>query len=158
MKYLIIFLLFCSVTFAQTARIKGVILNEFNEPVENVSVKAGDLGTTTDKTGFFVLEIPANKKLMIVFGMNVNSTTGSPVDRQDLKHANGLWARFESYRCGHVLGVAYVLSTPNSFDNWDVSQRYANQSNFDQQRAQAHQDGAKAVYELIKKAKLEGLV
>lgn len=67
MKYLIIFLLFCSVTFGQTARIKGVILNEFNEPIENVTVKTGIVGTTTDKTGFFVLEIPANKKVTIVF-------------------------------------------------------------------------------------------
>ena len=67
MKYIILFFLFCSATFAQTARIKGVILNEFNEPIENVTVKTGSVGTTTDKTGFFVLEIPANKKVTIVF-------------------------------------------------------------------------------------------
>ncbi|HBK83842.1 MAG TPA: TonB-dependent receptor [Flavobacterium sp.] len=54
-------------TFAQTSQIKGVILNEFNEPVENVSIKAGKKGTTTDKTGFYVLEVPANTKLEIVY-------------------------------------------------------------------------------------------
>lgn len=98
------------------------------------------------------------KKLMIVFGMNVNSTTGSPVDYQDRKHANDIWMRFESYRCGHVVGVGYILPAPNPFHDWDVSQRYAHQSNFDQARIQTHQDGARTVCELIKKAKLEGLI
>lgn len=67
MKNILFFLLLCSATFAQTARIKGVILNEFNEPIENVTVKVGNVGTTTDKTGFYVLTVPANEKLIVVF-------------------------------------------------------------------------------------------
>jgi hypothetical protein len=67
LKNILFFLLLCSAGFAQTARIKGVILNEFNEPIENVSIKVGNVGTTTDKTGFYVLTVPANEKLTVVF-------------------------------------------------------------------------------------------
>ncbi|MEZ4853949.1 carboxypeptidase-like regulatory domain-containing protein [Flavobacterium sp.] len=52
---------------AQTARVKGVILDEFNIPIENVSVAVGETGTVSDKTGFYLLEIPANKQITIVF-------------------------------------------------------------------------------------------
>ena len=52
---------------AQTARVKGVILDEFNEPIENVSITVGEKGTVSDKTGFYLLEVPANKQITIVF-------------------------------------------------------------------------------------------
>lgn len=65
--FLIVFV-FCSVgVFAQTARIKGVLLDEFNNPIENVTVRAGELGTVSDVTGFYILEIPANEKVTVVF-------------------------------------------------------------------------------------------
>jgi hypothetical protein len=67
LKYIFILFLLSSLSYGQTARIKGVILNEFNEPIENVSVKTGAFGTTTDKTGFYILDIPANIKVTIVF-------------------------------------------------------------------------------------------
>ena len=67
MKYILFFLLFCNIIFAQLAQIKGVILNEFEEPVENVTVKVGELGTTTDATGFYILQFPANKKVTVSF-------------------------------------------------------------------------------------------
>lgn len=98
------------------------------------------------------------KRLMMAFGMSVNSTTGSPVDNKDWKHANNIWTRFESYRSGHAQGAGYVLPAPNPFDNWDVSDRYAHQSNFDQALAQGHQVGAQVVRQLIAKAQREGLL
>lgn len=67
LKNILFFLLFCTASFAQTAQIKGVILNEFNEPVENVTVKVDDIGTTTNANGFYVLEVPANQKITVVF-------------------------------------------------------------------------------------------
>ncbi|KNY14751.1 hypothetical protein AKG11_23105 [Shinella sp. SUS2] len=97
------------------------------------------------------------KRLMHAFGMALGSD-GSPTKKEDRKHANGLWLRFESYRSGHLHGTGYVLSLSDPFIDWDVSQRYANQSNFDQARAQSHQAGAKAVCDLIKKAQREGLI
>lgn len=65
MKRLILILIFLSGLYsvAQTARVKGVILDEFNKPVENVTVKAGDSGTVSDATGFYQIEIPRTKKL-----------------------------------------------------------------------------------------------
>lgn len=98
------------------------------------------------------------KRLMLAFGMEVNPTTGSPENDKDWKHANNIWARFESYRCGHADGAGYVLPANNPFNNWDVSDRYASQSNFDQTRVQVHQAGAMVVCELLKKAEKDGLL
>lgn len=98
------------------------------------------------------------KRLMLAFGMPYDTAKDRPDKGDDRVHANGIWARFESYRCGHHQGAGYALTTRNPFDDWDVAQRYAHQSNFDQARAQAHQGGASAVRELIKKAKKDGLV
>lgn len=98
------------------------------------------------------------KRLMLAFGMGVDPSTGSPVDNKDWKHANKIWARFESYRNGHAQGTGYALSPANPFVNWDVSDRYAPQSDFDLARVTGHQAGAQAVRGLITKAQLEGLL
>lgn len=52
---------------AQTAVINGVILDEFNQPIDAVNIKSGDLGTQTNSNGFFSLKIPANKDITVVF-------------------------------------------------------------------------------------------
>jgi len=98
------------------------------------------------------------KRLMVRFGMEVHPATGSPVARDDREHAKNIWARFEGYRSGKVEGTDYGLPSPNPFDNWDVSDRYAHQSNFNQISVQPHRAGAAAVCELIKKAQREGLL
>ncbi|MDF9393432.1 MULTISPECIES: hypothetical protein [Methylococcus] len=98
------------------------------------------------------------KRLMLAFGMPYDTSNDCPASGADRKHADGIWTRFESYRCGHHQGAAYVLPSANPFDNWKVSQRYAHQSHFDQARAQAHQSGADAVRALLKKARKEGLL
>lgn len=54
-------------SLAQTARVKGVILDEFNLPIENVTIKSGDKGTVTNANGFYSLEIPANTKVTLTF-------------------------------------------------------------------------------------------
>jgi hypothetical protein len=63
----LVFSLFSVFSVAQNARVKGVILDENNNPVENVSISADDLGTVTNSNGFYLLEIPANKKVTLVF-------------------------------------------------------------------------------------------
>ena len=72
MKTTILFalsLLFFTTTtvFSQTARIKGVILDETNQPVENVSIAYEDKGTISNANGFYSLVIPANQKITLVF-------------------------------------------------------------------------------------------
>lgn len=96
------------------------------------------------------------KRLMLTFGMTVNSKTGSPENLEDRVHANKIWARFESYRSGRAARADYILPTSNPFDNWDVADRYAHQSNFHQTRVQEHRAGAQAICNLIKKAQYEG--
>lgn len=98
------------------------------------------------------------KQLMRAFGMPLDTAEDLPSNRSDRVHADGIWARFESYRCGHHQGAGYALAGSNPFSDWNASQRYAHQSHFDQARAQAHQSGADVVRELIKKARKEGLI
>lgn len=69
MKKLFIYiaLFFSALVFSQTARVKGVLLDEFNNPIENVTIKSNEVGTVTDATGFYLLEVSANKEVTIVF-------------------------------------------------------------------------------------------
>jgi len=98
------------------------------------------------------------KRLMQAFGMPFDSVRDRPANQLDRVHADGVWARYESYRCGHHRGATYVLPPVNPFDNWNASQRYAHQSLFDAARATSHQIGANQVRQLIKKARWEGLI
>ena len=97
------------------------------------------------------------KRLMQVFGMTVNAH-GSPTDPSDRKHANDLWARYETYRVGHYAGTAYGLPDATPFSNWAVEQRYANQGGFDKNRVCPHRDGALAIRQLMSDALLAGLL
>ncbi|MDO6597518.1 TonB-dependent receptor plug domain-containing protein [Oceanihabitans sp. 2_MG-2023] len=53
--------------FAQTGTLRGVILDEFNKPVDNVNIKTEDSGTTTNANGFFIIKIPANQDITVTF-------------------------------------------------------------------------------------------
>jgi len=98
------------------------------------------------------------KRLMLLFGMQLDPGTDRPERKPDQVHANGIWARFEAYRSGHVAGTDYALPQNNPFGDWHVSQRYAHQTHFDQARTQVHQAAAYAVQALIKKAQIQGLI
>lgn len=70
MKNNCLFFFFCLctlVTFAQKARVKGVILDEMQNPIEQVTVKGLDKVVFTNANGFYTLEIPAQQKVMLVF-------------------------------------------------------------------------------------------
>jgi len=97
------------------------------------------------------------KRLMIVFGMPLKND-GSPAQKTDWIHANDAWTRYETYRMGHHHGVSMILPTQNPFSDWDVSQRYANQTNFTHSRVATHRLGAKAVHSLIAKAQKDGFI
>ncbi|WP_147676446.1 TonB-dependent receptor [Algibacter pacificus] len=53
--------------FAQTATIKGVILDENNLPIEQVNIKSDTQGTVSNANGFFSLTINANKDVLVEF-------------------------------------------------------------------------------------------
>ncbi|WP_395064569.1 carboxypeptidase-like regulatory domain-containing protein [Flavobacterium sp.] len=61
------FLLVTIVSFAQNAKVTGVVLDENKNPVEAVNVSYQSKSAVTDSNGFYVIEIPANKKVVLVY-------------------------------------------------------------------------------------------
>ena len=55
------------VGFAQTARVKGIILDENSQPVDEVNIAAEGKNTKTNANGFYELTIPANQKVQVIF-------------------------------------------------------------------------------------------
>lgn len=52
---------------AQSARVKGVILDSENHPVADVNVTTGDKAAKSDAKGYFQIFVPSNKKAVLVF-------------------------------------------------------------------------------------------
>lgn len=88
---------------------------------------------------------------------------GGPLESGDRLHVmeekkpSNAWVKYQTYISGHAKAAKFSLPTLSPFSDWFVSQRYANQSNFDHARVLAHQQGAKAVAVLVKKIDVEGL-
>ena len=71
-RFLLIPFFLLSVLFglqAQTATIKGVILDEAQLPLNDVNIKVKDglQGTTTNENGFYLLKIPSDQDVTLVF-------------------------------------------------------------------------------------------
>ena len=62
-----IFLLIPAILLAQNATLKGIVLDDTSLPIPDVNIKAGNLGTTTNINGFYILKIPANQDVTIQF-------------------------------------------------------------------------------------------
>ena len=71
MKNFLLFIALFTTGFlsAQNAVIQGIVLNENNLPIANVSIKVAGttIGTATNDTGFYKLIVPANQKITVVF-------------------------------------------------------------------------------------------
>ena len=52
---------------AQSAQVKGVILDKNNQPVANVNVYCRGNGTRSNANGYYVITVPANQKSVVVF-------------------------------------------------------------------------------------------
>ena len=65
---LLLGLLFSALSFSQSSIIRGVILDETNEPIEGVNIKAssGD-GAATNQNGFYELRIPSDVEVTVEF-------------------------------------------------------------------------------------------
>lgn len=63
----LLFTLVTSVLFAQTGKITGVVLDEKNQPIEGANITFESKTVTTDNTGFYVIEVPANQRVLLVF-------------------------------------------------------------------------------------------
>lgn len=65
---LLFIVVFSITTLAQTATVRGIVLDENRMPITNVEVfTANSLGTTSDKNGVYSLEIPANSLVTLTF-------------------------------------------------------------------------------------------
>ena len=53
--------------FAQTATVKGVILDDNNRPISNVNVSNLGVSTQSNENGFYRILVPSNQKLTVVF-------------------------------------------------------------------------------------------
>lgn len=61
-------LLFPALLISQTATVKGVVLDEFQRPIPEVSIQSStNDGTTTNSNGFYLLKIPSNQDIKITF-------------------------------------------------------------------------------------------
>ncbi len=63
----ILFFFFSLMSLAQTARVKGIILDESNLPVDEVNVAYEGKNTKSNINGYYELTIPANTKIQLVF-------------------------------------------------------------------------------------------
>lgn len=54
-------------SFAQTATITGIVLDENNTPLADVNIATDTFGTATDVNGFYVLNITADRETSITF-------------------------------------------------------------------------------------------
>ncbi|WP_115463008.1 TonB-dependent receptor [Winogradskyella aurantiaca] len=62
------FLLLTLSVSAQTGTLRGVILDENNQPIPDVNVSYGaDKGTTSNENGFYTIKIPADTDVTLVF-------------------------------------------------------------------------------------------
>ncbi|MGV9004195.1 TonB-dependent receptor [Flavobacterium sp.] len=62
----------------QTAKVAGIVLDEYNKPVENVNVSYQSKSSITDKNGFYQIVVPANQKVILVFThVSLKSITAS---------------------------------------------------------------------------------
>ncbi|GAA3590367.1 TonB-dependent receptor plug domain-containing protein [Flavivirga amylovorans] len=62
-----IFFFIIIIGYSQTATIKGIVLDENNQPIEKVNIKTGTSGTVTNSNGFFILKINANQDAIVEF-------------------------------------------------------------------------------------------
>jgi TonB-dependent receptor-like protein/carboxypeptidase-like protein len=65
--FLLLFVLIPILSLAQTATLKGVILDKNNVPISNVNIKIGDEGTATNTNGFYIFKIRANQDITVEF-------------------------------------------------------------------------------------------
>ena len=68
-KLLFVFLFLCITcfSFAQNARVKGVILDDRNRPVSDVNITSLGITKQSDVNGFFEISVPSNKKASLIF-------------------------------------------------------------------------------------------
>ena len=76
----VLFFFISVAAFAQTARIKGVILDENNQPIEDADISYKNTSATSNKNGFYILTVPANQKITIIFSHLSNKSASLDIE------------------------------------------------------------------------------
>lgn len=63
----LLFFFIATAVFAQNATIKGIVLDEYSQPIGGTNVLYNNSGTISDLNGFYTLQIPANKNVVVTF-------------------------------------------------------------------------------------------
>ncbi|WP_035667720.1 carboxypeptidase-like regulatory domain-containing protein [Flavobacterium sp. 83] len=108
-KLLLVFFCFCIglATSAQSARIKGIILDKNNQPVDNVNIFCLGKTTQSNTNGFFDLVVPANQKLVVVFThVSLKKTTVSIVLKSNEDYEFNLIMNDHEEQMGEVIVIA----------------------------------------------------
>ena len=61
--FFLLLLMIPILAIGQTATLKGIVLNEQNQPIQGANIVSDEEGTTTNLNGFYTLKIPAKKML-----------------------------------------------------------------------------------------------
>jgi len=64
---LIVSILFSNILCAQKATVRGVILDEFDQPIPSVNISFGATGAISDLDGYYLIEITANKQVQVIY-------------------------------------------------------------------------------------------
>ena len=68
LQLLLLFFFTTTMFWAQNATVKGVILDENNVPIPDVNIRYGDSeGTKTNFDGYYLLEIPSDQEITLIF-------------------------------------------------------------------------------------------
>ena len=65
--FFLLLLMIPILAIGQTATLKGIVLNEQNQPIQGANIISDEEGTTTNLNGFYNLKIPAKKNVEIRF-------------------------------------------------------------------------------------------
>ena len=93
---------------------------------------------------------------MIAFGMPVSSA-GDPSTNNDRKHIDRLSGRYSTYQ-QNFDAARFILPDPTAFADWNVSDRYAEDSHVSESRLGAHRQGAEEIRAMVRLAELEGVL
>ncbi|MDZ7854174.1 MAG: hypothetical protein U5L98_16450 [Halomonas sp.] len=100
------------------------------------------------------------KAIMLGLGMQLNETTGAPVERKYRVHIDKLWDEFQTFATNRD-GARYAAILRNDwapFDDWSVNDRYASRSDIRQERVWVHNSGAGYARICLQTAWLDGVL
>ncbi|WP_282043499.1 TonB-dependent receptor [Winogradskyella flava] len=108
-------LLFSAFSFSQSATIRGVILDESNQPIKDINIKSSTgEGTTTNENGFYELKIPSGVEITVEF-----SHVGHKRVIQKFQLKNGQELEYNPVMLVEVEQIAEVVINTNTRQSVD---------------------------------------